>query len=80
MYLEVHILIINSMWECNLNDIMMLNSNTVKKKMKYHDIPDEEHWRVSSATELIKIRDKKLEVTGFTQEEIKEMLDYICSS
>ena len=66
--------------ECNLNDIMMLNSNTVKKKMKYHDIPDEEHWRVSSATELIKIRDKKLEVTGFTQEEVKDMLDYVCSS
>ena len=29
--------------DCNLTDIMLPNSKPVKKKMKYHAAPDEEH-------------------------------------
>ena len=56
------------------------SANIIKKNMTYNDLPDNETWRVNSVTELIKVRDQFLSIPGFTDAEVKFMLDHICTS
>ena len=46
----------------------------------YHDIPDEEKWRVSMIIELMEVKMNECEVEGFTDAEILELLNHLCSS
>ena len=46
----------------------------------YHDIPDEEKWRVSMILELMGTKMNECEVEGFTNDEILELLNHLCSS
>ena len=49
-------------------------------KIWYHDIPDEEKWRVSMIIELMEVKMNECEVEGFTDAEILELLNHLCSS
>ena len=62
------------------SEIGDLTANIIKKNMTYYDVPDNETWRVNSVTELIKVRDQFLSIPGFTDVEVKFMLDHICTS
>ena len=65
--------------ECGVQgaDLSMLNSITVKKKMKYFPVPDLESWRTGFLSELIS---EDLEVPCFTEQEIGEMVSFLCQS
>ena len=45
--------------------------------MEYFAVPNGEQWRVPVLNELL---DPELEVPGFLSEEIKEMIDHMCTS
>ena len=52
----------------------------VKNKLKYSVIPESEVWRVDMMTELLQLRKDSLSLSGFTPEEIKYLLDFVCES
>ena len=49
----------------------------VKKKMKYFEVPAHEHWRTGFLTELLS---DTLEIPGFSDDELEEMVSYLCTS
>ena len=58
---------------CSLKDIMELSSSHVRRDIVYHEVPDEELWRISMIKELI-----EFDIEGFSDLEVAEMKDYIC--
>ena len=64
--------------ECNLSDITFLTSQTVKKNSRYYRVPPEEQWRVPFVNEVLQIRKEKLLLPGFTSDEVKTILDFLC--
>ena len=68
---------------CRLSHIKsndLLTSQIVKNKLKYSVIPESEVWRVDMMTELLQLRKDSLSLSGFTPEEIKYLLDFVCES
>ena len=65
--------------ECDIGgaDLGKLTSVTVKKMMKYFPVPDLESWRTGFLSELMS---DDLEVPGFTEHEIGEMISFLCIS
>ena len=65
--------------ECkvNMEYVENLNPNLIKSNMQYYPVPEEEEWRVGCLTELL---NDDLEVPGFTENEIKEFVNYTCSN
>ena len=64
---------------CNV-DRTKISAAVVKAKLCFRQIPDSEKWRESIANELLRVREADLEVPGFTNDEISEILDYVCIS
>ena len=48
--------------------------------IQYHPIADENKWRVNFILEAIDVRLDKNDVAGFEDEEIEEILEYLCCS
>ena len=68
---------------CNLEDgdLSKLNSNLIKKKLCYKEVPAEESWRVHLGKELLQVRQgSEMVLHGFTKEECEELLEFVCSS
>ena len=57
-----------------------LTPGLIKKKLVYSVIPEDDEWRTGMCCELLKLRDKQVGLQGFTHEEIKERLRYVCVS
>ena len=66
--------------QLDISDLSQLTSCIVKRKLKYSEIPEEEKWRPSTVTELLKLRSQSLSLPGFTQDEIDAMLVYTCTT
>ena len=47
---------------------------------KYREIPVDEQFRVDLIKEIIEVKHKKLEVPGFSMEELDEIMQHICVS
>ena len=54
-----------------------LNSSSIKKKMKYSRVPAEETWRLGLLSELLC---PNLELPGFNDDELVEMISFACKS
>ena len=48
--------------------------------MEYHSIPENEEWRVNLVKEMIEVKENEYEVPGFTNEELEEIIDFVCTS
>ena len=46
----------------------------------YSPIPENEQWRVNVAKDLLEARHHEEFLPGFSQEEITDMLNFVCSS
>ena len=60
-----------------------LNSRVEKKhidKKPFHDIPAGEEWRIPLVNELVGIRDGSLSSIGWNNEEIKDALEFLCTT
>ena len=47
---------------------------------KYAEVPPGNEWRVEMVKEMIEIRNSNLEVENFDEEELEEILNYLCTS
>ena len=65
---------------CGKADCQNVTPNEVKKSVSYASPPAECSWIAGLASELLSIRDSKLDVVGFSPEEINEMLTAVCTS
>ena len=64
---------------CQTDTIDSLTPRTVKKKVKYFEVPDHEEWRISLVAELLQLRKGSLSLPGFQQDETQEILDFVCA-
>ena len=49
-------------------------------KLKYHELNKEENWKVDVILELTDVKFKQATIEGFTDDEIGEILDFVCTS
>ena len=70
----------------NMRTIMLMaEKNTIAElemggvDIKYHDILESEVWRVDFIREIVDLKYGKLEVQGFTTEELEIIQDYLCT-
>ena len=64
---------------CN-EEVELIDSTTVKRKMKYFPLPVNETWRIPLISELLAVKTQTYELAGFTIDEINDMLVYACTS
>ena len=66
---------------CNLSRMNLdhLTPSLVKQNMEFIKTPVGHEWVSKMALELIDLRDSKLEVHGFIEDEISDMLDFVCT-
>ena len=64
--------------ECGLGRYShgQLSSAVVKAKMKYFPVPPDQTWRIQILSELL---NSKVTVEGFEAEEVKTMINYLCT-
>ena len=62
--------------ECGMCDPSRLIPTLIKKNMLYREVPAEEKWRLGLLNELL---EKKLEIPGFTNDELKEIISFACT-
>ena len=66
--------------QCHVADLSLLSSKCVKTTMKYSCIPEDEEWRDQAVNELLMLRNESLSLPGFSMDEIKKMMDFVCTS
>ena len=72
----------------NLRNLLLLtNNDTIEeiniediKKLKYHQIDENEIWKVNFIKEITNLKFNQLEVEDFSREELDEILSYLCTS
>ena len=67
----------------NLDNIFLTVDNLTKKilknRLKYSEIPEDEQWRVPIVNELLNLNHDQFHVEGFYDEEIKDIITFVCS-
>ena len=53
---------------------------SVKMKMRYRDIPEDEEWRLPILNEMIFARDHHIEIEGLTRRDITDIIKYVCTA
>ena len=48
-------------------------------KISYFKVKEEDKWRVLMTKEIVEAKASKVEVPGFEDEELEEILSYICT-
>ena len=61
-------------------NVTEIKSCDVKENFKYKPVPEDELWRIPLLKEIIEVRTGTYEIEGFTNEEIDEMLEFVCIS
>ena len=56
-----------------------VQSNDIDK-IWYFDMPDDEKWKVTMIKEIIELKMNELEVEGFSEVEVADIMKHLCSS
>ena len=64
--------------ECQ-TELVSLTPNTVKNTLKYFPIPDDQKWRAPLLLELLDAREQNLTIENLTSNDIKYLIDNICT-
>ena len=62
----------------SVENLDKLTASLVKKQMLYQPVSEENRWRIQACKELIAVRRENLQLDGFGQNEVEEMLDFLC--
>ena len=65
--------------ECNLK-IANLSHNDVKTSLSYFPVPLNQEWRIDLLLNIINIKCNNLDIDDFDNDELNEILYYVCSS
>ena len=52
----------------------------VKQEMKYFKPPENEAWKCQVVKELLEVKEKTMTVEGFEDDEIEEIINFLCIS
>ena len=66
--------------ECNVSSTLSLKPSIIKRCMEYMPIYDDQKWRIGVGIELLTNYHNGLDIPGFTREETKTMLDFVCTT
>ena len=66
------------MLQSELSKLEDLRADTCS--VQYQKVPDGEAWRVGFVKEMLEIKLGELEVAGFENEELQEILEVVCTS
>ena len=93
---KISIRILSKLYESDLRNILgknlssisqlcdvpqeILSPYLVKSSMKYFPTPEFEEWRGEVIHELLEARKNSMDIRGFDNNEISEMLQYLCSN
>ena len=61
-------------------EVSDISSGEFKRQASYEEINEEDKWTIHIAEELMATMRKSSEIPGFSNNEIKDMLDYVCTS
>ena len=61
----------NSVNDLSISDAYLIN---------YNCISDSEKWKINIVNEIIDFRYKTIDISNFTNSEINDILDYVCTS
>ena len=56
------------------------SKSSIRNNIKYFDIPPGKEWRIQLCKELLSIRNGNWTCEGITMDEIKFMMNYVCTS
>ena len=65
--------------KCNLENVEELSPRIVKEKVSYIPEDPSNNWKISLAQELFRVRNKDVQIEGFSDLEISEIFHYICT-
>ena len=65
---------LSSLYGCHVS---ALTASTVKRAVKYFDVPTGEEWRLPMLQELLS---PEVEVSGFLADELKDLIEHLCTS
>ena len=65
---------------CNIDHNEQLNASLVKRMMEFAPTPVGREWVSGMALELLDLRNSRLELEGFTNDETSDLLDFVCTS
>ena len=68
------------MVQLNKMNISELKSCEVTENFKHKPVPDDQLWRIPLLKEIIEVRAGTYQIEGFTDEEITEMIEFVCIS
>ena len=57
-----------------------MSPSSVKKLLRYFEIPDQQSWRVPCIRELIDVKSGTSIIDNFSTDEITYMINFLCSS
>ena len=63
---------------CQTN-VSQLTPLEVKNKVRYCELPEDEHWRIPILTEMLAARDNNTEIDGLSQKDIRAIINYVCT-
>ena len=69
----------NILLKTDKSDVIELVPNDAFQ-LKYHQIEDHETWKVPLIKEIIETKQEQLEIFNFTNDDIDEMLNFLCTS
>ena len=64
----------------NLRQLMIMSDKNTIDSMEYCPVPEGDTWRIGILDELLDSRSSIAEIPGFTQEEIQDLIDFVCVS
>ena len=70
---------VQTFWICE-TPIENLNSFIVKQNMKVYSCPTGEEWRIPVVIELCQVRNEDLTIDNFEKAELKEYIEYLCTT
>ena len=79
---------VKSVTGSNLRNILLLtDKDTVEeinsidiKKLKYHQVAEENNWKIELLREIIETKHNQLSINEFSNEELNNILEYLCTS
>ena len=66
--------------ECKLETVEILSLTLIKKNLVYAKTTPDSEWMERVAKEMLDVRNNKLDLIGFDDDEIKEILTFACTA
>ena len=71
--------LVNIARECNSN-VNELTPSLVKNNLRYATAPEQEQYKISFVKELVMIKSQDMMVDNFSNQELFDIIDYLCTS